>query len=117
TATMLFEEEGILCVVSKKGPVRTPEIIKETLESFNLHAGERKICMLIDVSEISEISREGREYVAEVFPKIFKAIAMVSGSAFGKMIANLFFTIKTQPYPTKMFTNEHEAREWLRQYL
>jgi len=52
-----------------------------------------------------------------VLPRYIKAIAMVSDSALGKMLANLFFTLKKQPYPTKMFTNEQDAKEWLMQYL
>jgi hypothetical protein len=42
---------------------------------------------------------------------------MISNSQLGKMLANMFFNMKKQPYPTKMFTDETEAKEWLKQYL
>ncbi|MEX0685501.1 MAG: STAS/SEC14 domain-containing protein [Balneolales bacterium] len=113
----LDKEEGIYCGISKSGEQRTPEFMQKNIELFKDYIGDRKICILLDVTNASEISRETREFSAREFPKLFKAIAMMSNSSFGKMIANLFFTIKPQPYPTKMFTNEEEARAWLRQYL
>jgi hypothetical protein len=117
TSTIWFDESGILYSISKKVPQPSLEETKKILEEFKSIIGDRKVCMLIDVTNTSESSRELREYAAEEFPKFVKAIAMVSGSALGKMLANLFFTLKTQPYPTKMFTNEVDAREWLKQYL
>jgi len=73
--------------------------------------------MLVDVTHSMESTRETRDYVAEEFPKYVKALAMVSDSALGKMLANLFFTLKKQPYPAKMFNNEQDAKTWLKQYL
>jgi hypothetical protein len=58
-----------------------------------------------------------RDYVAEVLPDIAIAVAIISRSAVGKMVANLFFSIKKQPHPVKMFNDEREAKEWLKQYL
>lgn len=117
TSTTWFNEDGILYSVSKKASEPSLGEVKEMLREFKQMIGDKKICMLVDVTHTSESSREMRNYVAEEFPKFVKAIAMVSNSAAGKMLANLFFTLKTQPYPTKMFTNEMDAREWLKQYL
>jgi hypothetical protein len=117
TSTLWFDEDGILCSISKKTAQPTLEEARQTLEEFKALIGDRKICMLIDVTQTSESSRELRDYAAEEFPKFVKAIAMVSDSPLGKMLANLFFTLKTQPYPTKMFSNEVEAKAWLKQYL
>lgn len=116
TATIWFNE-GILFSISKKVPQQTLEEVKKSLEDFKLLIGDKKVCMLIDVTHTTESSRELKDFAAKEFPKIIKAIAMVSDSALGKMLANLFFTLKTQPYPTKMFNNEKEAKEWLKQYL
>jgi len=117
TSTFWFGEDGILYSVSKKAGPRSLEETRKTVEEFKAIIGDKKVCMLIDVTNSSESNKETRDYVATEFPKFVKAIAMVSKSALGKMLANLFFSIKTQPYPTKMFNNENEAREWLKQYL
>lgn len=117
TSTAWFDESGILCSISKKASSPTLEETKKVIEDFRSIIGNKKVCLLIDVTYTSESSREIREYVAEEFPKFIKAIAMVSDSALGKMLANIFFTLKSQPYPTKMFTDETEAKNWLKQYL
>ncbi|MDF2437148.1 MAG: hypothetical protein K0Q95_1524 [Bacteroidota bacterium] len=116
TSTFWIDSEGILCAVSKKGPPQTLEEVKAAMALLRSNLPEGKVCLLIDVTNSNESSRESRNYAAEEFPKFIKAIAMISSSELGKMLANLFFNIKQQPYPTKMFTNESEARAWLKQY-
>ena len=114
---MWFDEYGILCSVSKKAPPPTLEEVKKSMEDFKELIGGKKVCLLADVTHSTESTKETRDYAAAEFPKLIKAIAMISDSALGKMLANLFFSIKSQPYPTKMFNNEKEAKEWLKQYL
>lgn len=116
-STTWFNEDGILYSVSRKGPPPSLDESRAQIEEFKKMIGNKKICMLADVTNTTESSREVRDYAAEELPKFIKAIAMVSGSAVGKMLANLFFTIKTQPYPTKMFSNEKDAKKWLEQFL
>jgi hypothetical protein len=117
TSIYWYGEDGILYSISKKSDPPSLEETKEVLADFKKALRTEKVCLLIDVTHTTESSREVRDFAAAEFPKFVKAIAMVSDSALGKMLANLFFSLKTQPYPTKMFTDEGEAREWLKQYL
>ncbi len=114
---MWFDESGIVCAISKKSKPQTLEQAKRSMEAFRSHIGSEKVCLLIDVTHATDSSREVRAYVADEFPRMIKAIAMVSRSALGKMVANLFFNLKTQPYPVKMFNDERDAKAWLKQYL
>ena len=117
TAIIWFDENGILCTIAKKVPQQTLEEAKKTIEEFLKIIGGKKVCMLSDNTDSAPINKELRDYFGEVIPEIAKAIAIISRSAVGKMVANLFFSIKKQPYPVKMFSDEVEAKEWLRQYL
>ncbi|HXA01939.1 MAG TPA: STAS/SEC14 domain-containing protein [Cytophagaceae bacterium] len=117
TSILWFDEDGILCAISKKVPEQTLEEAKESMLDFERLTGGKKVCMLIDITNSSPTSKEMRDYSAAELPKITKALAMISTSALGKMIANLFFGLKPPPYPTKMFSNEKDAKEWLKQYL
>jgi len=117
TSVFWFDEDGILCSVSKKNSPQTLEETIKTIEEFKKLIGDKKICMLAEASNSGESIKEVRDYVAMEFPKFIKAIAIISQSALGKMLANLFFNIKSQPYPIKMFNDEKEAKEWLKQYL
>ena len=117
TSTMWFDENGILCSIAKKVPQQTVEETKKTLEEFRKITGGKKVCMLTDSTDSTPVDKEMRDYIAGIMPEIAIAIAVISRSAMGKMVANLFFSIKKQPYPVKMFSDETEAKEWLKQYL
>ncbi len=116
-STMWFDEDGILCSVSKKVAPLTLAETKKTVEDFKKLTGGKKVCMLSDNTNSTPLSKELRDYIADVMPDLVKAIAVVSSSAAGRMVANLFFSIKKQPYPIKMFDDEIKAKEWLKQYL
>jgi stage II sporulation SpoAA-like protein len=116
-STTWFDDDGIFYSVYKKGKARSIEETKQTIETFKKMLNGKKICMLVDVTYTAESSREIRDYAEQELPKFIKAIAMVSDSALGRMLANLFLTLKSQPYPTKMFNNEADAKEWLKGYL
>ena len=115
--SIMWWDEGILCSVAKKAPQQTVEEVKKTIEEFKKITGGKKVCLLSDSTDSSPANKEMRDFAAEVIPEIVKAIAIISRSAVGKMAANLFFSIKKQSYPVKMFTDENEAKEWLKQYL
>ncbi len=117
TSVMWFDENGILCSIAKKVPQQTVEEAKLTMIEFTKITKGKKVCLLSDSTDSPPLDKEMRDYAAEVIPAIAKAVAIISRSAVGKMAANLFFSIKKQPYPVKMFTEESEAKEWLKQYL
>ena len=117
TSTMWFDDEGILRSVLKKVPLKSLEETKKGFADLYKILDGRKICILIDATNSFESSKEVRDYAAKEFPKFVKAIAIVCNSELGKMLTSLFFNIKTPTYPSKIFTDEKEAREWLRQYL
>jgi len=116
-STIWFDENGILCSVSKKGPQQTLEEAKEGMKDFLKITGGKKVCMLSDNTESAPVNKEMRDYAAQVIPEVAKAIAILSNSSVGRMAANLFFSLKKQSYPVKFFDNEKDAKQWLKQYL
>ena len=117
TSTLWFDDVGILYSISKKVPEQTIEDARDAISKLRQYLGDEKVCMLVDATHSTESSREMRDFAAEELPKITKAIAIMSRSALGKMLANLFFQLKSQPYPVKMFDDQQDAVRWLRQYL
>jgi CO dehydrogenase/acetyl-CoA synthase gamma subunit (corrinoid Fe-S protein) len=112
-----MDENGIICSVSKKVPPQTIEESKKEIQEFRKRYGEGKFCMLLDITNASPTPKEVRDWAAEELNKLTKAMALISKSALGRMVANLFFGLKPPPYPTRMFENEKDAKEWLKQYL
>jgi predicted metal-dependent phosphoesterase TrpH len=114
TSTYWFEGPDFVCSISKPAENRTLEEAKQAIDEFKSLAGNKKYCFLMDITNTSPSSKEVRDYAAAEFPKIAKAMAIISDSAFGTMMANMFFKIKKQPFPVKMFKDEAEARDWLK---
>ncbi len=117
TSIMWFDDDGILCSVAKKIPPQTVEEAKKMMVEFRKITGGKKVCLLSDSTDSPPSDKEMRDYAAEIMPEIALAVAIISRSAVGRMAANLFFSIKKQPYPVKMFNEENEAKQWLKQYL
>jgi hypothetical protein len=115
-ATFWLDEHGILCALSKN-TLRTLEKQKKNYEFIKEIVGNKKVCLLSDTTSSSPQDRKTREYSAIELPKMFNAMAVISDSVLGRYIANLFVVLKNQPIPIKMFDDEQEAKEWLKQYL
>jgi hypothetical protein len=113
-----IDMDGILYSKSKKNaPKPTKEDSEEELKSLKRIVGDRKMCMIADISEIKSASREDRDLAAAELEKLVKAMAMVTTSPLSKMVVNLFFGLKPASYPVKIFNTEKEAKSWIIQYL
>jgi len=116
TSTMWFDENGILCSVAKKGVPATLEESKQSVESFRKITKGGKVCILADITNGTPPIKEVRDYVAAESARMIKAMAVIVNSALGRMASSLYFGLKPPAYPTKAFSNENDAKEWLKQY-
>lgn len=117
-STYWFDSDGILCVITKQAPELPLEEQKAQMQKLKALIGDKKICMLIDVTHSNRSSSaESREYNSKEVPKFTNAMAFIISSPLTRMLAYLFFAFTTVPFPIKTFSNEEEARDWLKQYL
>lgn len=112
-----IDEDGIIIAVGSNHQLHTLEhAIENTRVNAKLAAGIRRPFM-IDMNKVKSMSREAREYYAGPEPeKIMTAMAILTTSAVGKVVANFFLMLTKPPIPTRMFTNFDEARTWLLQH-
>lgn len=75
--------------------------------------GSVKISIIIDFSDAQPLSNDVREYLYTELPKYVKALALVSKTPQGKMLANIFKELHTQQYPISVFDDVDYAREWI----
>ncbi|HEY0030207.1 MAG TPA: STAS/SEC14 domain-containing protein [Bacteroidia bacterium] len=115
-STFWFDEDGILRAVAKRC-IRTLETQKRNFNFIASFTEHKQVCLLADTSEATPLDRESREFTAQELPKLFKAMAIISISPLGRFIANGFLAVNKQPIPIKFFTNEQDARDWLKQFL
>lgn len=115
-ATLWFDDLGILYSVSKPGQ-RALEMMQEYIEYMRKLLDNKKVCILTDISKAGQMDKATRSYTATQLEKVYKAMAIVTTTASGEMIGKVFLQLEGQPYPTAMFSNEKDAKEWLLQYL
>lgn len=69
---------------------------------------------LIDYTKVKSTTKEARDFFASKEAiQHFKALAVLINSPLGTMIFNFYYKISKPPLPTKVFTEEKEALEWL----
>jgi len=70
--------------------------------------------MLMDISNLKYITREGREYLAsEIGIKNIIAGAYVATSQNEKLLWNMFLNINRPATPSQIFEDKKEALKWL----
>ena len=95
-------------------------LLDQAIEIIDAHErvrdkmNKQKTRVLIDMSKISEVSKEARDYFAnERTSTIQRACALYITSAIGRVIGNFFMGMNKPQAPTKLFTNKEEAIKWL----
>ena len=111
-----FDSEGILYSYSKN-PTRTIKNITENIALVKSITGNKIIPLLIYLSDSPIPDKATRKFVTEQLPNVYSAMAMVSKPGLSKFIMNILFKFKQPAIPMKSFTDDKEAREWLKQFL
>jgi hypothetical protein len=109
-------DDGILVSLSKN-PKRTVENISKNVALVKEITGNRRVPLLIYLSNSPVPDKETREFSTKQLPLIYSAMAMVSKPGLSKFIMNILFALKPPPIPMKSFTNDETAKEWLRQFV
>lgn len=109
-------EDGILVSLSKSVK-RTVELIAGNVELVKDITGNKRVPLLIYLTNSPVPDKETRKFSTEQLPVIYSAMAMVSEPGLSRLIMNILFALKPPPIPMKSFTNDQEAKEWLKQYL
>lgn len=114
--TMWMEEDIICCKYADDLHVSL-EIAKSCVEGRIFFSKGKSSALLIDMRGIKSITKDARKYMASVGATLVTAGALITGSPLNRTIGNIFLTIDKPPVPTKLFTNEQKARQWLKHYL
>lgn len=109
-------DEGILVSLSKS-PKRTVENISANVALVKSITNNRKVPLLIYLANSPMPDKETRKFSSEQLPNVYTAMAMVSKPSLASLIMKVLFRFKPPPIPMKNFTNDQEAKEWLKQFL
>lgn len=114
-ATYWFED-GILVSLSKS-VLRTVDSIAGNVALVKSITNNKPVPLLIYLASSPIPDKATRKFSTEQLPVIYSAMAMVSKPGLAKFIMNILFALKPAPIPMKSFTNDKEAKEWLRQFV
>lgn len=115
--TLWMDEEGFLCGRYAQNLHLSLEAAVSVVESRIFFAKGNSYPLLIDMRGIKSTTRQARAYMATVGSTLVKAGALITGSTINRTLGNIFLSIDKPLVPTKLFTNEESAKEWLRQYI
>lgn len=113
-ATYWFDD-GILVSLSKS-PKRTVENISGNVALVKKITKAKKIPLLIYLSPSPVPDKETRRFSTTQLPLIYSAMAMVSKPGLAQFIMKILFRLKPPPIPMRSFTDDKEAKEWLKQF-
>jgi hypothetical protein len=113
-ATYWFDE-GILVSLSKS-PRRTVASISANVKLVKEITNNTRVPLLIYLCDSPVPDKETRRFSTTQLPVIYSAMAMVSKPGLAQFIMKILFTLKPPPIPMKSFTDDLQAKEWLKQY-
>lgn len=110
-------EEGILCMISKPG---TYHDLKESMLKFSYArklVPVGKIPLMLDARKVKETTPDLRAYFSSNKAcSLIQSMAVVVDSLSMRIMGNFFIHFTKPSYPTKLFTNEHDAKAWLMKF-
>ncbi len=114
--TRIRIQEGILHCIFQNCPQMTLEIAMHCVQQRMAAAAGKSYPCLIDMRDVLTATPEARDYFANQGSAGVIAGALLIGSQVTKMLANLFMLVNRPKAPTRMFTDENAAREWLKKF-
>lgn len=118
TAIVALDADGVLSVRIRAGAYQSLANAEQNLgAALGLRAGQRRPLM-VDIREAQPLDADVRHYYSgQVLVDGFTALALlVDASPFGRMMGNIYFRVARPGIPTRLFTEPHQAHEWLTRY-
>ena len=110
-----LREDGIVQTVVFPGAEYTLVDAKQNLASIVQVSNGKRLPLLVDIRNAKTLERAARqEFAADEW---VTSTALLIDSALSRMIGNVFITFSKPVIPTRLFTSEAEAVEWLKGFL
>ena len=116
-ASLWIDEEKIIHIRFKATDQHGLEEARIVVSAHNQLASGKSCAVLADIQEVTVgADRAARvHYVSEESSKYKLGMAMLVNSPMQRMIGNIFFKLNRPPYPTRLFSQQTDALQWLRE--
>ena len=110
--------DGILRAKSKPNAEITLDDAKEAISEIAMICGGIARPILVNLAGTKSLSRDARNYFAgPETAKTESAAALLVTSPITRAIGNFFIGLNKSTVPSRLFTSEQEALDWLQQFL
>ncbi len=111
-------EDGIARIIHVANAEVTLEDAKETMAAYlKLNQGKRRP-LFIDTKTMKSMSRETRKFYAGAeAAKVASAAGIIVGTPVSRVLGNFYLGLSNPHLPSRLFTSDAEALEWLKGYL
>lgn len=113
----MWINDNILCCRYANDLHVSLEVAKSCVEARIFFSKGKSYPLLIDMKGVKSSTWAARQYLATIGATRVTAGAMITGSRLNRTLGNAFLILDRPRVPTKLFTNELKAREWLQAYL
>ncbi len=117
TQKLYWDSENEIVWGELFGNQTTEELAKENIdaqESVRDGMNKAKTRVLVDMTAVTEISKEARDYFGnERTASIQRATALLIASPVSRVIGNFFMGLNKPISPTRLFTDPDKAVQWL----
>jgi len=93
------------------------EAAKQIIAASTALTGTEIHCNFVDSTELLFMTNEARNYFGQQDKSTVLAIAVLIKSKIQESIGNFYLKFSRPKIPTKLFTNEEEAHQWLKTEL
>lgn len=116
-ARLWLGEDGVVRIIHVPDAEVTLEDAQDTMTAYlKLNEGKRRP-LFVDTKTMRILAREARHYYAgEEAARVASAVAIIVGTPVSKVLGNFYLGLSNPHLPTRLFTDEDEAVEWLKGY-
>jgi len=116
TRTAVFERaaDGMLHSRTKIDAVEGVSEAQENLDAIAALCGDELLPMLCDITGLKAQDRDARDLYSST--ELTTAVALVVHSPLARVIASFYLGLNRPLVPTRVFTSERAAHDWLKNY-
>lgn len=110
-------EEGIVYFVYKPNAVVSIEAARKIVEDRVRFQDREDFPIYCDIRGLKSADKEARNYLAKEGSSYARAVAVVVDSPMSKIIGNIYLGLNKPITPSRLFTDEKDAVEYLKQFI
>ncbi|MFA6168910.1 MAG: hypothetical protein WC700_19955 [Gemmatimonadaceae bacterium] len=117
-AGLWLGEDGIVRIIHVPGAEVTLEDAKETMLAYLQIRQDKRRPLFVDTRTMKSLAREARKYYAgDEAAQVASAVAIIVGTPVSRVLGNFYLGLSNPHLPSRLFSSDDEALEWLKGYL